>query len=448
VRKRLWLGLAIVAEVLVALISRSGAQVIPMREITMPPWNALRVFEPTPLPQLADPDTRGDVAPEDTPVKTRSHPEYAARGIRAGDWMIYPTLSAGAVYDSNVFSSPNNQQSDVFAQLAAGVGAQTLWERHGISLNFGTQSMLYASHSGLNQTNATFNGTGHYDIDHSTQLLGAFKASYLHLGVGTLESPTGAIEPTPYTLLSGVLALRKEIGRFTTTVGTAVNSYDYGSTRAQNGSIISQDAQDGQIYAAYGRIDYAFSEKFSPFTSIEGNWRNLRGTPGQSLSSNGYRALAGFDIEFTHLIKGEVAAGYMRQHFFASSIGDVEGPAYRAMLTWSPSRLLDFYLNAEQIVTQISDTSTSGVLANAVQAGFNYEFRPNVVLSAAAAYEKDHFQGQSREDTVYAVNTRIKYALNNVISFAVGYRFTRRNSNVADANFYKHQVGIDASAHF
>jgi len=443
---------AIIGGMLVAWTYQSDAQVVPPLEIVMPPWNSQHIFEPAPLPQLADKDSREDsrevVAPEDTPVKGRAHPDYAARGIRAGDWMFNPALYAGTLYNSNVFASPSNQQSDIVAQAGAGLGAQSLWERHGINVNFGALSTLYGHHSGLNQTDASFATTGHYDIDHSTQLFGAVRASYLHLGVGTLTSPTGAVEPTPYTHLSGDVALRKEFGRVTAAFGTRVDSYDYGSTVAQNGSIISQDARDGQIYTVYGRTDYAFSEKSAFFGSVEGNWRNLEGTPTQSLESNGYRALAGFDLEFTHLIKGEIAGGYMRQHFVDPSIGNIEGPAYRAMLTWSPSRSVDVHLNAEQIVTEASDTTAAGILANAVQLGVDYEIRPNVVLLTAATFEKDRFHGLTREDNVYALDARINYAMNNVTSLSLRYRYTRRDSNVPDASYDQHLVGVNASAHF
>ena len=132
------------------------------------------------------------------------------------------------------------------------------------------------------------------------------------------------------------------------------------------------------------------------------------------------------------MIKGEFAAGYMRQHFFASSIGNIEGPAYRAVVNWSPSRLVDVHFKAEQIVTDRFDLGSTGIRADAVQAGVDYEFRPNVVLLTAATYEKDHFQGQPREDNVYAVDARIKYALNNLMSISLGYRYTLRDSNVPD----------------
>jgi hypothetical protein len=414
----------------------------------MPPWNNFQVFEPFPLPQLSDPDTRDEVTPEDTPVKNRFYPEYAPRGVRAGDWMINPLVSAGALYDSNVFSAPSAPQSDIATELGGRLRAHTLWERHGIDMQLTTLSTLYARHSGLNQTDADFVARGYFDIDHSTQLLARLRAAYLHIGVGTLTSPAGAVEPTPYSLFSGAAALRKEFGRITTVVGAQADVYSFGSTVAQDGSIINQDSRDGPVYIAYGRTQYALSDKTAIFASLEGNRRNLRGTPTQSLESNGYRALAGFDLEFTRLIKGEIAGGYQKQHFLASSIGNIEGPAYRAMLTWSPSRLIDVHFNAEQVVTEAADTSATGILASAVQIGFDYEFRRNVIFSSAATFEKDSFKGQPREDKVYALGSQIKYSLNNVTSLSLQYRFTRRDSNQPEFSYDKHQVRINAAAQF
>src|SRR5262249_40807783 len=51
------------------------------------PWNVQRIFDPTPLPMLTDADSREELAPEDTPVKTRQQPGYEAVGIRSGSWL-------------------------------------------------------------------------------------------------------------------------------------------------------------------------------------------------------------------------------------------------------------------------------------------------------------------------------------------------------------------------
>ena len=256
------------------------------------------------------------------------------------------------------------------------------------------------------------------------------------------------MQPTPYSLFSGDVTVRRQSGRVTTSAGVRVDSYDFGSTRAQDGTIINQDARDGQVYTAHGRIDYAFSEKTAWFTSIEGNRRDLRGSSGDPLTSSGYRALTGFDIELTHLIKGEIAAGWMAQHFTSSTIGDIDGPAYRVMLTWSPTRRLDIHFNAEQAVTEAADTSSTGIRADALQVGFDYELRPNVILSSAATYEKDHFFGEARTDNVYFVDAELKYLMNQVMSVSLMYRYTMRDSDSPGFSFDKHQVGVNASARF
>jgi hypothetical protein len=141
-----------VAMVVIGLSSPSHAQVIPNNfDLTAPPWNAQRVFEPTPLPELRDPSE--EVRPEDMPVKTRQQPGYEPIGIRAGSWMFSPSLMSGALYDSNVFSSNVMKKSDIAAVVQPSLRAHTLWERYGIDLKLGAQSTNYSQNSSLNQTN-------------------------------------------------------------------------------------------------------------------------------------------------------------------------------------------------------------------------------------------------------------------------------------------------------
>ncbi len=438
-----------IAGLLLVCASRSDAQVIPSTNLPVePPWNAQRVFEPSSLPELTDRDNREEIPPEDMPVMKRQQPGYEPVGIRYGSWMFNPALTSGLLYDSNVFSSNTFKRSDIAAVIAPSLRAHTLWERHGIDLKLDAESINYKQNPGLDQTNARLRGSGWFDISHDLVLLTSFQIAHLNEGVGTLSSPVNAVQPTPYDLMTGDVTLRKEFNRLTTSIGMSVNSYDYGSTRAQDGSVINQDGRDGQIYNLHGRVDYAFSPKLGWFTAVEGNERKIRGTPGQSLDSQGYRTLTGFTIALTHLISGEFGAGYAQQDFADPTIGTIAGPTYRAMLMWRPTRLIDVHFKAEQIVTQTSDTSSTGVRADAIQAGVDYEFRRNVIVSVGAGYEKDHFFGQARSDNVTTTNSRIKYMLNRFSAISLYHRYTQRNSNIPTFSFDKHQVGINVTAQF
>jgi hypothetical protein len=435
--------------VLAAASSSAHAQVVPpLAAPVAPPWNTQQLFEPSPLPDLSSPDQRPEIAPEDTPVKTRQQPGYEPVGIRAGSWMINPSVTAGTVYDSNVFATSTAPQADIAAIVQPTLRAHTLWERHGLDLQFGTQSYAYKDHPGLDQTDVNLKGTGWIDVRHDAQILTAFQAAYLHEGVGSLTSPAGAVQPTPYSLLSGDVTYRQQFNRLTAAIGTRIDSYSYGTTRAQNGDIIRQDNRDGQVYRLHGRVDYTLSPKYALFTSVEANHRQLRGTPNNPLDSSGYRVLTGVDVELSHVITGEFAAGYVNQRFADVTVGTVSGPTYRATLMWRPTRQIDVHFNAEQIVTESSDTTSTGVLANALQAGVDYEIRRNVILSTLGVIEFEKFFNQVRKDRVSVVGTELKYLLNRYSTISLGYKFFDRNSSIPLDSFSKHQVLVNVTAQF
>lgn len=438
-----------VAAILLGLGSSANAQAIPWTTGEFAsPWNALRVFEPSSLPDRTDPTSPEEIPPEDMPVKKRQQPGYEPIGIRAGSWMFNPTFTAAAFYDSNVFSSNTTQRSDIAAVVQPSLRARSLWAQHGVDVKLDAQSTAYSQNSSLNQNNASLKANGWLDIAYDTMLLTNLQVAHLNEGVGTLGSPSNAISPIPYDLVSGDVTLRKQFNRLTTSIGMRADAYDFGSTRAQDGSVINQDARDGQLYSLHSRIDYAISATLGVFAGVEGNQRNIRGTPGHTLDSQGYRTLTGVTVGLGNLVTGEFGVGYVEQRFVDPTIGTVEGPSYRARLTWRPTRLLDVHFNAEQLVTQTSDTSPTGVLANAVQIGADYELRRNVILSVAGGYETDRFFGQLRKDNVLTSDTRVKYLVNRFAAVSAYYRYTKRDSDIPVFTFDKHLVGINVTAQF
>ncbi len=437
------------AAIVLGLATHANAQVIPSTiDEVAPPWNAQQIFDPTPLPVLTDPDNREAIAPEDTPVKNRQQPGYEPVGIRYGSWMFNPSLTAGGFFDSNVFSSNIMKRSDFAAVIEPTLRAHSLWERHGLDLTLDAQETVYKDNPGLDQTNASLKGNGWFDIAHDLAILTNFQIAHLNEAVGSLSSPAGAVQPTPYDLFSGDVSVRKEFNRLAASVGFRTDSYSYGSTRTQDGTIIDQSYRDGQIYSLHGRVDYALSPMLGWFSAIEGNERDLRGLPGQPLDSQGYRALTGMTVELTHLIYGEFGVGQVQQRFVDPTIGTIEGPTYRARLTWSPTRLLDVHFKAEQLVTETAVTSSTGVLANAVQLGFDYELLRNVVFSVGSGYEIEHFFGQIRKDRVLTTDATLKYKLNRFGAVSFYHRYTARDSDIPIFTFDKHQVGINVTAQF
>jgi hypothetical protein len=412
------------------------------------PWNAQKVLEPAPFTHQWEAKGLDEILPEDTPVKTRLQPGYEPVGVRAGAWMFVPSLTMGGLYNSNVFATPSNKQSDIALHVNPSLRAYTLWERHSLEIESEVHSASYLRNPGLDWLDANFKARGRVDLSNDEAILTNFRAAQLHDEVGSLTSPAGAIQPTPYSLVTGDATYWRQFNRLSLSAGARIDSYSYGTTRAQNGSIINQDGRDGQIYTGHGRLEYVFTPKFGVFAAVEGNRRDLRGSPTQPLGSDGYRALGGIDVELSRLLSAEIGAGYADQHFDAATIGRVVGPAYRAILTWSPTRTVDVKFKAESIVTQAVDTDATGIRADALQLGIDYEFRRNVVVSFAVIYENDRFFGQVRKDNVYGTLAEVKYLLNRHWSISLRHQYTKRDSNIPTSVYDKHEIGINVAAQF
>jgi hypothetical protein len=427
----------------------TSAQVLdPLKPPRNAPWNAHEVFDPLVFPDWWDRDGTEKRDPEDKPVRTRQHPGYESVGLRAGSWMVHPSLTVGGLFDSNVYASNIDKRSDLALLVAPAVRAHTLWERHEVELLARAWSYFYRDNPGLDQNNASLSGRSRIEIAHDRALLSRFEVARLNVDVGTLSSPAGAVRPTPYDFMTADMAYRHEFNRLTASVGTRASSYNYGTTVAQSGRTINQDSRDGQVYAWYGRADYAYSPKLGFFGAAEANRRDLRGTALQSLSSDGYRALGGVLIAFTPLISGEFAAGYSSQTFDSPLFPAASGPTYRMMAIWSATRLIDVWVKAEQLVTQISETSTTSLTARALQLGIDYELLRNFVISTSAVYEVDRFIGQVREDNVYATRSELRYLANRFNSFALRHNYIQRDSNIPTISYDKHEVSINVTARF
>jgi hypothetical protein len=438
----------VLASIAGATSSAYAQAISPLTPPASPPWNAESVFEPVPYAKWWSryPGERIDV--EDTPVVTRRWLGYEERGIRSGSWMYFPSVSVGALYDSNVFATQSDHKSDVAAVENPSLRVTSLSERSPVTFDAYVKARQYSHYSDLDQTDASVRAKGRIDVSHDSGFLYNFQAAYLHEAVGSLSSPLNAAQPTPYAYTHENVTYWKQLARLTMSFGLRNDNYDFGSTRAQNGTTINQDSRDGSIYAAHARIDYAYGANLGFFTAFEGNLRDLKGTPSGSLSSHGYRSLTGLNFSLTHLIGGEIGAGFTSQRFDDPTIGTVNGPAFRALLTWSPRRSIDVKFKAEEIATEAVETVASGVRAQSLMLGVDYELRRNVVFSTFAGYENDKFFGQDRRDNVYSATAGLKYLLNRYSSVALNYKYVNRNSNVSSAVYDKHEIGVDVTAHF
>ena len=78
---------------------------------------------------------------------------YEPLGVRAGSFIVLPSLTTSATYSDNIYRTQNNTEDDLILTVQPQVLAESTWSRHALNLHAGMQSRFYDSNSSEDHTN-------------------------------------------------------------------------------------------------------------------------------------------------------------------------------------------------------------------------------------------------------------------------------------------------------
>ena len=178
---------------------------------------------PPPQPVLAAiPD-----APPKLKAKARDLNPYDPIGIRAGAFILRPTLEIGVQSRSNVRQVATNPQGDVALLLKPSLSFASDWSRHSLSGNVKGQWLRYGTLDDL----SSFTGSADVDfrLDVHRDIVAEFKANtaVTQTGLGTSSIPTTAVSPRTDQTSNFSASVAKDLGGavITGTVALARNTY-------------------------------------------------------------------------------------------------------------------------------------------------------------------------------------------------------------------------------
>lgn len=389
------------------------------------------------------------------PVRERPHPDFDPIGYRAGAVFFYPKLLAEARFDSNIYASPANAQSDWALVLSPQLtvkygkgtpGAQFSPSRFSYQLDLGTDIYRFREFTGENRVDARARLATNWEISHDLQLDTAFEAARKHVERGDSSSPSNAASPVPYNDLRGEATLTKTLGRFGVAMNAGVRNLTYENVDAFDGTVLNQSAQDGTILSTYIKPFYEFSPGYRAFVRLKGNWREYDATGTQNRNSQGYEVRGGLDFVVTPLISGSVEAGYLSQSYDNPLIQPVDGASFKGELVWLATALVTVKAAAER---SIAETLTPGFgprLDTAFGGEIDYELLRNVVIYGVAKFKQEDFQDTPRKDDVTRLSAGIDYAMNRHLRVGARYDYVSRDSSIPTFSFDKHVVMFNVTA--
>lgn len=375
-------------------------------------------------------------------VEERRRPQFDPLGIRAGGFLIFPSLRVGGEYDSNVFARENNEDDDFGLLVRPQINVNSQWSRHALNLTAFGDFALYDEFDENNYEDFGISSNGRLDITRNDTLLGELSLRRLHEDRSDPETVQAGDIVTYYEGLAR-LGYRREFNLVFFVVGGSVTREDYEEED------LNEDRRDLIELNGDLRIGYKVSPRFNLF--VQGDYTVVRydKTPdnaGFDRDSKGYGFSVGSEIDITGILFGEVQVGYLRREYDDDDLDNVSGPGGRARLTWNVTGLTSLIFEAGGGIVETTQGGASANLQSEVAAEVQHELLRNLLLNGRLSYTRDDFEGIDRTDNTYRARAGVRYLLNRNLSIDGGYEFSTRDSDVNGADYDRHIVRVGLTA--
>lgn len=385
------------------------------------------------------PGTSWSQAPSpNVPVTERPRPEYDPLGVRAGTFLIFPSITVSETYNDNVFATPDDETDDFITLLQPRVALESNFPRHALGLTLGSDIALYASESDENFEDFFLTGNGRLDITRQSALRGDVIAGRFHQSRDDVEDE-GGDELTNYYQYGGGLAFTQAFNRLNFRLSGRGVRTDYEDI----------DDRDQNDYDVLLRTGFLVSPRFNAF--VEGRY-NIQDRDvaldrgGFDRDSHGWEARVGTEVDITAVLFGEAFVGFRQQYFDDDAFDDADGISFGVDLTWNPTTLTTVGLSGGSDFEPTTQDAASANFRSAVELRVDHELLRNVIVGAFAGYERDEFEGIDRIDDTFNVGAQATYLLNRYLSVQGRYQFSDRSSDLDDEEFTRNLITIGLTA--
>jgi Putative beta-barrel porin 2 len=381
-------------------------------------------------------------------------PSRKYTALPLGSWLLYPSLSAGAFYDSNVDQVPGGTGGSfgfrflpsLLAVNENGIEKTTVYAladgRIGSNPGPGNAQRV-AANAGLIESYApwpdlAFRAQGDY-----LRQRDLFSSFAVNRSVGYLN-PTGiglapTTAPQSYNQLTASLSVEKTFYRAFAGLDASVVDLVYdrsGGVAPAPSGITSTAAARGGFWITPFLYGYA-----------QGSL-DRRSYAQRALGSSGYRTIAGIGSRRVHLVRGEIYAGYQAESYRSAAIGSEGGWVFGGRADYTPLRRLDLKASLDEALgASLLAPASPSVAGTATQvttalAEADYTFAADLEASGRAGYIRTDYAGNQRRDSAWVAGATVTYSVWLNFGVTLDYQHLGSFSNVPLQSFSRDVVTI------
>jgi len=382
---------------------------------------------PDPLPDALP--QRRRVTPDDTP--------FDPIGIQVGAFIFKPAIELTGGYDTNPARTQQATPS-WYSIVAPELKFNSNWARHEFTGDLRGSYYTYEQLSTQNRPNVDSKLTGRIDVTRDSRI--DLETKYL-IGTDNPGSPNiqaGLARLPIFQTFGGTAGVGHRFNRFDISAKGGVERTIYQNSHFTDGSVSSNADRDYNRYSTQLRGSYEVMPGLKPFVEVGADRRvhDLETDfSGFQRNSVGGFAKAGSTFEFTRILTGDIAVGWLERHFQDPTLPNIAGVTLDGSLTWVASALTTFKLTAVTRADESRVAGVSGAFTREVTLQVDHAFRRWLVATGKFLYGNDDYVGSDRDDNRYSVSAALTYKLARELWLKGEYRHDWLRSSEPGSNY-------------
>lgn len=390
--------------------SRPGAT------LPVPPPIHIETPSSTPPPGQPSPNTLtlGTVPQRPLPIAVGD--PYAALGIRAGSFLLYPGVEFSVGHSSNA-ERTSGAGASTYIVAAPELQVRSDWDRHAAELSIKGSYTDYFEQL-IPQLDAPYLESkldGRIDVLHNTQIITQSRLMIATDNPGSPNLAAQLLRLPPNFDLGGTLGVVQTFNRLAVTVKGTFDRNTYYNSVLTDGETSSNGDRNFNQWAGIMRVAYELDPGLRPFIEIQEDERHHDlqfDRNGLERSSVGTTGKVGAVVDLFSTVTGEMAVGYTQRDYKDPTLPDIAGTIANGAIVWQVTPLTTAKFNASSQVYETILAGTTGTLTRDVNMQVDHAFLLWLIGTFKAGYGTDDYVGSTLSDRRYFLAGGLTYKLN------------------------------------
>jgi hypothetical protein len=386
-------------------------------------------------------------AEEEQPVirkkAAKAEDPYAAPGISAGAFRLYPTLEMGAVYTSNVSRSAAGAGSDVGFRIKPGLRFESDWVRHSLTGTASGEVVRYLDNSDLSSLNGSVESALRLDIRRTTKADITLRYTLTETGTEDSEVPATAIGNRRDHLFAASSALSHDLGPVEARVTAGLNRQIYEDVELSGGGMEDNGDRDYWEPVLALRGTYKYGARVTPFVEATYTPRihdERKDRNGEKRDSQGLTVAAGVSFVESPVWSGELAVNWLVRDYDDDALATNSAVGLSGNLTWRPTDLTSIVLSTSTALNETATAGSSGTKSWTGGVTVTHALRDNLDLIAGAGLTAE--KADSGTSLTSTAKLGLDWQVNPYLSWALTYDGTWFETDGDDWNEQRLTAGI------